>query len=104
VVSGGKPYIEKQTNTETIRMFDVKLSDLYVWHRDENNRTITVKQGTGWRFQFDNELPFPIVPGDQIFIPHYHYHRLIPGDDNLIISIEEELDFQESIDSLLKNI
>jgi hypothetical protein len=75
-----------------IRVFDFLASDFseFVWHRDRKDRLITVLEGTGWKFQLDNELPKNINSNDTIFVPKMIYHRLIPGTTNLVIQIEEK--------------
>jgi hypothetical protein len=62
----------------------------YVWHRDREDREITILEGNGWQFQFDNELPFYLNKGDKFFIPKMIYHRIIPGNDLLRILIDEK--------------
>ncbi len=87
-----KPYTDTYiSDTEWIREFDpfITESEEYVWHRDYNDRTVTVLEGSGWQFQVDNELPVLINKGDEIFIPKLVYHRLIPGTTNLKIKIIE---------------
>jgi len=81
-----KPY----TDDGNIRVFseDV-IDDELVWHRDEQTRVVTVLEGTGWSFQRDNELPIPLYPGNKIYIEAYEYHRIIKGQTDLKIKIEE---------------
>ena len=64
-------------------------SEDYVWHRDCEDRSITVLDGCGWMFQFDNELPFFINKDDEFFVPKMVYHRIIPGTTSLRIKIDE---------------
>ena len=61
----------------------------YVWHRDHEDRCVKVLDGCGWRFQFDNELPFFINKDDEFFVPKMVYHRIIPGTTSLRIKIDE---------------
>lgn len=87
-----KPYTDTFiSDTEWIREFDVSItnSEEYIWHRDTNDRKITVLEGEGWKFQFDDELPIIINKGEQLIIPKMIYHRLILGKTNLKIRIEE---------------
>lgn len=86
-----KPYTEERiSENEMIRDFDPDISDDdYVWHRDLNDRNLTVLEGEGWQFQLDNELPQVINIGNQIFVPKMVYHRLIPGKEKLRIRIIE---------------
>ena len=88
-----KPYIDETiSETEWIRTFDpdVTESEEYVWHRDHNDRIVTVIEGEGWKFQFDNELPYIINKGDIIQIPKMVYHRIIPSISKLRIRINEK--------------
>ena len=88
-----KPYIdEKISKSEWIREFNPEFaeSDEYVWHRDCNDRKIAVLYGHGWKFQFDNELPFDINTKDMFTVPSMKYHRLIPGKSKLRIRINEK--------------
>jgi hypothetical protein len=87
-----KPYHdEKLTETSWIRTFDPSIvdSDEYVWHRDKKDRKVTVLEGEGWKFQFDNEIPQSINITEIIEIPRESYHRLIPGKTRLKLHIEE---------------
>ena len=89
-----QPYIdEKVSDNCRIRTFDpaVEDSEEYVWHRDYNDRVVEVLEGAGWKFQFDDELPFVINIGDKLTIPKMTYHRLIPCDDKLRIRINEKV-------------
>lgn len=87
-----EPYIDQIIDDCKIRIFDPNNTnaDEYVWHRDKNDRTITVLEGAGWMLQFDNELPQIINIGDNIFIPEMIYHRIIPGESALRIKINEK--------------
>ena len=73
------------------RRFDPEKTsnDEYVWHRDTSDRIVTVIDGEGWEFQLDNELPFSINKGDEIYIPRMIFHRIIPGMTQLRIKIDE---------------
>ena len=81
------PYIDEQG----LRYFDVDQPEEYfVWHRDTEDRKITVIDGNDWKFQYDNELPISINKGDIIHVNKNEYHRIIKGDSNLILKIEEK--------------
>lgn len=87
-----KPYLDtKLSDTTKLRMFDPHITNIedYVWHRDREDRNITVIDGDGWMFQFDNELPFCINKGDEFCISKMVYHRIIPGSTPLRIVIDE---------------
>ena len=86
-----KPYIdEKLNNWSFVRTFkhDV-LSEELVWHRDEMGRFITVLEGNGWEFQFDNGLPKKLHKGDRFYIPPKTFHRIKRGTTDLLIKVEE---------------
>ena len=77
------------TDTSNIRTFssDVDEMDL-IWHRDDEDRTITILEGKGWQFQRDNELPLVLKEEDRIFIPKHQVHRVIKGTTDLKIKIK----------------
>lgn len=60
-----------------------------VWHYDLKDRYITVISASNWMFQFDDELPIKLEDNQKIFIPKRKYHRIIKGDGDLKIKIEE---------------
>jgi hypothetical protein len=84
---------EKLSDTSWIREFDPEIteSEEYVWHRDLNDREVEVLEGEGWKFQFDNDLPFFINRNNSIQVPKMVYHRIIPGKTKLRIKINEKL-------------
>jgi quercetin dioxygenase-like cupin family protein len=75
----------------TIRTFskDVDEWDL-IWHKDKQDRHITVLEGEGWKFQRDNSLPLDLKKGDRIFIPKEQIHRVLKGKTDLVIEIIEK--------------
>ena len=75
----------------TTRTFskDVDEWDL-IWHKDKQDRYITVLEGEGWKFQRDNSLPLDLKKGDRIFIPKEEIHRVIKGKTDLVIEIIEK--------------
>lgn len=87
-----KPYVQLITQDEKIfRLFknDVNESEL-VWHRDTTDRTVTVLQGLNWKLQMDNELPKELYVGESYCIPKQTFHRLIKGNEDLIIEIKND--------------
>jgi hypothetical protein len=90
-MKGEKPYIDEKLNTWSfIRTFDHNaLIDELAWHRDENGRYITILEGEGWEFQFDEKLPKKLNKGDRFFIPAKTFHRIKRGKTDLKIKIEE---------------
>ncbi len=87
-----KPYTdEKISDNSWIRTFDPSVTDSeeYVWHRDDRDRIVTVLEGKGWKFQFDDDVPKMINSSDKLVIPKGVYHRLIVGNTCLKLKIEE---------------
>lgn len=74
-------------NTRTFSK-DVLTEEL-VWHRDKEDRTVTILEGVGWKFQKDNELPIHLNVGDEVAIKAFEYHRIIKGKTDLKIEIKE---------------
>lgn len=83
------PYVDNGD----IRIFsaEVEVSDL-VWHRDREDRKVKVLEGENWSFQYEDQLPFKIKPGDEFFIEKMSYHRLIQGTTTLKLLIEKHYD------------
>lgn len=67
-------------------VFDEEL----VWHRDRRDRDVYVLESNGWKFQFDNEVPFELEEGDTLHIRKMDYHRIIKGFGRLVLKIEEK--------------
>lgn len=86
-----KPYIDiEATDKYIIREFNENIDPIeLMWHRDLNNRKITILEGKGWRFQKENELPLELKKGDTISILAKEWHRIFIGNTNLKIKIEE---------------
>jgi quercetin dioxygenase-like cupin family protein len=85
-----KPYKEVIKGKSRIREFKINTPNKeLVWHRDEKDRYVTILEGEGWQFQLDNELPLELKKKDVIFIPKHKYHRVIKGETDLLIKIEE---------------
>ena len=86
------PYADfRITDKQFLREFAATVeADELVWHRDKKNRTVTVLEGTGWKFQYDNKLPKEIKPGDVITIKACEYHRILKGETTLKLEIIED--------------
>ena len=85
-----KPYKDIKIENFIIRKFNSSLQETDLkWHRDDSNRKITILAGNNWKFQLDNNIPFNLQKGKTYVIETKIWHRLIKGDDNLIIKIEE---------------
>lgn len=61
----------------------------FVWHRDREDRCVHVLEGGGWKFQYEDDLPFEMEKNDHIIIPMGMYHRVIPGSGELEILVEK---------------
>jgi hypothetical protein len=86
-------YTETKINDDRfLREFSetVETTEL-IWHRDRQDRTIKVLEGTGWKIQFDNSLPEELLKGTSINIPKMVFHRLWRGTNKLIIEITENV-------------
>ena len=81
---------EKIDKYNFIRTFpaDVDEMDL-IWHADKENRIITVLEGNGWKFQFDEELPIEMTKGKSISILKGVIHRVIKGNGPLVIKLQK---------------
>ena len=81
---------EKIDKYNFIRTFpaDVDEMDL-IWHADKENRIITVLEGNGWKFQFDEELPIKMIKGLSISILKGRLHRIIKGKGPLKINLQK---------------
>ena len=64
------PFEEKQIDQfNFIRTFSADVDEMdLIWHADKENRIITVLEGNGWKFQFDEELPIEMTEGKSISI------------------------------------
>lgn len=85
------PYTDLPTvGNSFVRQFDHSVpTEELVWHRDRKDRLVTVKEGSGWCMQFDNQLPQTLCVGDTVFVPKNTYHRLHKGHGNLTVHIQE---------------
>lgn len=73
-----------------IRKFNNDINPIELkWHQDLQNRTVTILEGKGWKYQQDNQLPIELTPGLEIFIPRLTWHRIIKGNNDLIIQIKK---------------
>ena len=78
------PYIDNSN----IRTFSKDVDPMsLIWHEDQEDRVVEILTGNGWKFQFDEDLPFEMVTGDRIDIPKGFLHRVIKGKNNLKIKI-----------------
>lgn len=85
-IISGKPY----EDDGDIRTFYSNVdSDQLVWHRDLEDRKVTVLEGEGWQFQFNGSLPIELVKDRIFMIPRDMYHRVIKGKTRLVLRIEK---------------
>jgi quercetin dioxygenase-like cupin family protein len=86
----GNPYRDTFVDSKTrIREFIGTPDSELVWHRDHNNREITVLSGNGWKLQLDNSMPTLLEENNKYCIPKGVYHRLIKGRGDLKLKIVE---------------
>ena len=85
-IISGKPY-EDDGNIRTF--YSNVDSDDLVWHRDLEDRKVTVLEGEGWQFQFNGSLPIELVEDRAFMIPRDMYHRIIKGKTKLVLRIEK---------------
>lgn len=86
----GRPYYEARFDNIIIRRFSkLENSEELRWHRDSSDRKVYVISGDGWMFQHDDSIPFLIKTGTSFLIRANSWHRLIMGDTDLFLQIEE---------------
>ena len=84
------PYTDYNTGQTVIREFAADIDPMeLIWHEDQEDRIIEVLTGSGWQFQFDEDIPFEMVTGDKIDIPKGFLHRVIKGRGNLRVRIQK---------------
>ena len=84
------PFEQKIIDNKIIRTFnpDVDIEELK-WHQDLKNREVTIIQNGGWKFQNENTLPISLQDGQKIHIPKLSWHRVIKGEEKLVVEIIE---------------
>lgn len=84
------PFNQENVGNKLVRSFSVSVdSEELVWHLDLKDRKVKVLEGGGWQFQMEDELPTLLSKDLEIFIPSMTYHRVIKGNSDLIVEIEE---------------
>ena len=84
-----KPYKDFKKNNIKIRIFDKSLKETDLkWHRDKNNRYIKIISGHNWKIQLENSFPVELIKGKTYFVNSKKWHRLIKGNDRLILKIK----------------
>ena len=79
--------LNKISNKEEERIIYPASSSELEWHTDLEDRFIMVIISSGWKFQFDKELPFVLKDNMTFFIPKNTWHRVISGYDILKVKI-----------------
>jgi hypothetical protein len=84
------PFEQIEKEGKLIRTFspDVDSEELK-WHQDLMDRKVTIIESGGWSFQMDNGLPNKLSNAEQITIPKLVWHRVIKGNQDLVVEIEE---------------
>ena len=79
----------KITENKVIRIFDAEntSNSELIWHKDREDRQITVEKSKDWHLQLENEVPVKLEKGQTYFIPAYTWHRLLMGKSKLIVEI-----------------
>ena len=85
-IISGKPY---RDDGDLRTFYSTVDSDELVWHRDKQDRQVTVIEGEGWQFQFNGSLPIELREGRMFEIPRDMYHRVIKGKTKLVLRIEK---------------
>ena len=82
----------KLTENKVIRIFDAHntTNSELIWHKDREDREITVEKSKDWHLQLENEVPVKLEKGQIYFIPAYTWHRLLMGKDLLIVEIHKK--------------
>jgi quercetin dioxygenase-like cupin family protein len=89
VDTGDLPFQQIGKGNIKIRTFDSNIDEFELkWHRDREDRKVTIIESNGWKYQEDNKLPINLKEGDVIFIPKETFHRVIKGNGDLKIKVE----------------
>ena len=84
------PYTQKINEGKIYRTFSPDVdSDELKWHQDLNDRKVTILEAGGWSFQMDDSVPNKLSNAEQLWIPKFVWHRVIKGEGNLIVEIQE---------------
>jgi hypothetical protein len=80
-----------QENNIINRCIQESTDDLELkWHRDLYNRHIKVISGSNWYLQLENEIPILLEKNKMYYIQKDQWHRVIKGNEDLILEIIEE--------------
>tara|TARA_E500000081_G_C5995352_1_gene288686 strand:- start:59 stop:340 length:282 start_codon:yes stop_codon:yes gene_type:complete len=71
----------------------------FVWHRDAEDRRVTLIDGNNWFLQMEHALPKLLKKNEEVFIEKEKWHRVLCPDSNLdnsliiqVIKLEEKDD------------
>ena len=78
----------KSTSFTRVFKKSVKREQL-LWHKDRKDRKVKVVYGTGWKLQYDNQLPTELQVGQNYYINKNEFHRLHKGNSELKLEIKE---------------
>ena len=85
-----QPFEQYIKEDKLVRVFTPEVPvDELKWHQDLRDRKVTVVEDGGWSFQMENNLPIKLLDTKEISIPKFAWHRVIKGEGNLIVEIEE---------------
>ncbi len=91
-----KPYTEEKNENVIKRTFSNSVDEHELtWHRDKKDRIVKLLSESDWLIQFDNELPKKMNINETITIPKNVYHRIIKGNNDLVVEITELDDIKE---------
>jgi hypothetical protein len=84
------PFTQETFDGKILRTFSSEVNeDELKWHYDLKDRKIQIIKGDNWELQMDKELPERLTPLKEYFIPKGVYHRVIKGEGELVVLIEE---------------
>ncbi len=84
------PFEQIEKEGKLIRTFSPDVdSDELKWHQDLKDRKVTIIESGGWSFQIDDNLPNKLQNAEQIIIPKFVWHRVLKGNKDLVVEIEE---------------
>lgn len=84
------PFQQIEVDNKKIRTFSPDVDDYELkWHQDLTDRKVTIIESGGWSLQMEDKLPNKLENAKQIFIPKLVWHRVIKGEGELIVEIEE---------------
>lgn len=84
------PFQQYIKSGKMVRVFNPDVdSEELKWHQDLNDRKVTIIESGGWSLQMEDNLPNKLSNTQQILIPKFVWHRVIRGNGQLVVEIEE---------------